>query len=181
MVQTDGSNNRISITRSFKPGTCVICGWQGIIGIICRRRRCAGRYFYDLRYELVRTKGRTIVSQAQRELFINVRTWANSDGNTRECFQEVIFPWSIGPRGAGYRYDICVPKLKLIVEYDSAMHRKYNSFFHKTVKGYVGAVMRDQAKDRMAKKAGWTLMRVVEGAPEGGLYVRRFIEQQRSR
>jgi very-short-patch-repair endonuclease len=74
-----------------------------------------------------------------------------------------------------------VPKLKLIVEYDSAMHGKYNSFFHKTVKGYVGAVMRDQAKDRMAKKAGWTLMRVVEGAPEGGLYVRRFIEQKRSR
>jgi hypothetical protein len=96
-------------------------------------------------------------------------------------YQEVIFPWSIGGHGAGYRFDIVVPHLRMIVEYDSLMHREFNKFFHKTRAQFHAMLLRDQVKDKMAKQAGWKLIRVAEGSPEGGLIVRRYVDQQRTR
>lgn len=92
--------------------------------------------------------------------------------------QEVIFPWGIGSKGAGYRFDIVVPALKLIVEYDSLLHDRFIKHFHGDVGGLVAIQIRDQIKDQRAKAAGWTLFRVHQTDPEGGLGVRRWIERK---
>lgn len=104
-----------------------------------------------------------------------MRRWAGGEA----AFQEVIFPWSIGPHGAGYRYDIAVPSLRLVVEYDSEMHYRFTSFFHKNMAEFASMRLRDQVKDRMAKRAGWKLIRVPEDSPEGGLIVRKFIDTRK--
>lgn len=80
--------------------------------------------------------------------------------------------------GAGYRYDIVVPGLRLIVEYDSALHYKFNKHFHKNRTGFTIQRIRDQVKDRMAKDHNYTIFRVRQDDPEGGLDVRRFIERR---
>lgn len=161
---------------AFVPGTCAVCGWRGIVGLVCRARRCAGRFFYDHNLGIVRAKGRVKVSKAQRSLFEDIRRWVSG----APVFQEVIFPWSIGPHGAGYRYDIAVPSLRLVVEYDSEMHFVYTKFFHKSMREFASMRLRDQIKDRMAKRAGWKLIRIQEGSPEGGLIVRKFIDSRRT-
>lgn len=161
--------------QRFSPGICAVCGWHGIVGVVCRNRRCAARYIYDPVNNVVRGKGRIKVSRAQRDLFTEVRDLVKAP-----TFQEVIFPWSIGTHGAGYRFDIVVPSINLIVEYDSLIHKKYNKFFHKNRAMFNAMVLRDQIKDRMAKRAGWKLIRVKEGSPEGGLIARRYIDQQRT-
>ncbi len=158
---------------AFEPGTCAVCGWRGIVGVVCRNRTCAGRFFYDAERNIVRGKVKIKESKAQKALFLDIRRWCHG----MDVVQEVIFPWSIGPKGAGYRFDIVVPELNLIVEYDSVIHSKFNKMFHKNMKGFISQQMRDQIKDRMADGAGWKVIRVVEGDPEGGLGVRRYIEQ----
>ena len=123
---------------------------------------------------MVRGTGRIKVSKAQQALFLDIRKW--SEG--RPVFQEVIFPWSLGPKQAGYRYDIVVPDIKLIVEYDSSIHYKFNKHFHKTQAGFRIQMIRDQVKDRLARKNGYTIFRVRQDDPEGGLDVRRYIERR---
>lgn len=103
---------------------------------------------------------------------MEIREW----GGGTEVFQEVVFPWGIGPRGAGYRFDIVVPALKLIVEYDSSLHDSFNKHFHINKARFMAYQMRDQIKDKLAKRMGWRLFRVRENDPEGGLDVRRWIE-----
>jgi len=114
------------------------------------------------------------VSKGQRELFLDIRKWCKGT----PVFQEVIFPWGIGTRGAGYRYDIVVPHLKLIVEYDSSLHYKFNKHFHKNRAGYTTQRIRDQVKNQLAKTHGYKIFRVRQDDPEGGLDVRRFIERR---
>lgn len=173
MVQKAKGRNRVTARRVtvFREGTCAVCAHGGIKGFVCRHCR---RFTYDPRRGLVRGLGRIKVSKAQRELFVDIRRWCLGT----PVFQEVIFPWSIGPRGAGYRYDIVVPDLRLIVEYDSAIHYKFNKHFHKTRTGYATQRIRDQVKDRLAKTNGYTIFRVRQDDPEGGLDVRRFIERR---
>ncbi len=122
----------------------------------------------------MRGRGRIKVSKAQRQLFLDIRKWCSGT----QVFQEVIFPWCIGPRGAGYRYDIVVPDLKIIVEYDSSLHYKFNKHFHKTKAGFTTQMVRDQVKDKLATAHGYKIFRVRQDDPEGGLDVRRFIERQ---
>lgn len=94
--------------------------------------------------------------------------------------QEAIFPWSIGPSGAGYRYDIAVPDLKVLVEYDSTLHSKFCKHFHGSIRGFLESQARDSAKDRMARGAGWTILRVDERNPGAELAVRAEIERKLS-
>lgn len=161
---------------AFSPGTCVVCGWRGVGGILCRRRRCSGRFFFDVRYGFVRGKVRTRASKAQRALYLDVKRWVGP----RDVCQEVIFPWSIGKTGAGYRYDIVIPDLKMIVEYDSTLHSEYIKHFHGSKSGFLGVQIRDQMKNKMAADHGWGLVRVDERDPEGGIIARREIERRLS-
>ncbi len=175
MVQNAKVRNRVTARKIsvFREGTCTVCAKYGIKGYICRWGHCR-RFTYDRQRGLVRGQGRIKVSKAQRSLFIEIRRWCKGT----PVFQEVIFPWSIGPRGAGYRYDIVVPDLRLIVEYDSAIHYKFNKHFHKNRTGFTIQRVRDQVKDRLAKTNGYTIFRVRQDDPEGGLDVRRFIERR---
>lgn len=117
----------------------------------------------------------TRVSKAQRDLYLDVKRWAGP----QDVVQEGIFPWSLGPSGAGYRYDIVVPELRLIVEYDSLLHSKYSKHFHHSMSGFVASQIRDHTKDKMAEAHGWTVIRVDERDPQGGLLARREIERRR--
>lgn len=117
---------------------------------------------------------RTKVSKAQKELYLDVKKWAVG----LDVCQEVIFPWAIAPSGAGYRYDIVVPRLRLAVEYDSLLHSEYSKHFHHSKQGFIEVQLRDQIKDKLAARYGWKLIRVDERAPEGGLLVRREIERR---
>jgi hypothetical protein len=101
-----------------------------------------------------------------------VRKWAEG----KDVCQEVIFPWSIGSTGAGYRFDIVIPSLRIIVEYDSVIHSEYIKHFHKNKSGFIASQIRDQMKDKMAKDNGWKLIRVDERDPSGGFIARRTIE-----
>lgn len=157
---------------NFTPGICVVCGWHGICGVVCAKRGCAGRYFYDKDLNIVRAKARVRVSKAQRRLFERIRVWARG----HHIYQEVIFPWSIGPRCSGYRFDIVIPSMNLLVEYDSIIHFKYNPHFYRTRTDFMEAKFRDQIKNKMATHAGWNLIRVKEKDPGGSLDVRRWIE-----
>lgn len=69
--------------------------------------------------------------------------------------------------------------MRLVVEYDSKMHSRFTKFFHKNMSEFASMRLRDQVKDRMAKRAGWKLIRVPEDSPEGGLIVRKFIDAKR--
>jgi hypothetical protein len=93
-----------------------------------------------------------------------------------KVIQEVIFPWSIGPSGAGYRYDIAVPDLKCLVEYDSTLHSKFNKHFHRTIQGFLESQARDEYKNRAAERNGWALFRVDEAVAGSELEVRRRLE-----
>jgi len=132
---------------------------------------------YDLVNKVIRLKpGRyKRISKAQKQLFMDIRRWAGG----QEVWSEVIFPWSMGPKGAGYRYDIVVPGIKAIVEYDSIIHNKMNKHFHKTMVGFAASKIRDQFKNKMAHDAGYTMIRVNENDPEGGLRARRFMDTHR--
>jgi len=158
----------------FVSGICAVCGWRGCGGVLCSRR-CSRRYFYDHQHGLVRLKAiRRSPSQAQRRLYLEVRKWVLG----QDVAQEVVFPWSIGPSGAGYRYDIAVPGLKLLVEYDSGLHRTFNKHFHRTMRGFIEAQRRDKVKNKMAKAAGWELIRVEEDSAGSELLARRKIERK---
>lgn len=87
----------------------------------------------------------------------------------------------MGPTGAGYRYDIAVPALKVLVEYDSELHYSFNKHFHGTKKEFLAAKERDRAKEMMAKEAGWALLRVEEGRAGSELLARREIERRAGR
>jgi hypothetical protein len=122
----------------------------------------------------IRGKARVTPSKAQKELFLEIKKWA---GNL-EVVQEVIFPWSIGPKGAGYRYDIVVPDLRLIVEYDSLLHSKYSKHFHHSQTNFNDLKERDILKTTLARKNGWDIIRVDERDPQGGLLARAAIDRK---
>lgn len=107
-------------------------------------------------------------------MYLDILRWVKGKG----VVQEAIFPWSIGPNGAGYRYDIAVPELKVLVEYDSTLHSRFIKHFHRNVKGFLEGQSRDEAKNRMAKRAGWTILRVDERVPGADLAVRAKIERK---
>ena len=129
----------------------------------------------------VRGKAGIRPSKAQKELFLNVVRWLgrkNTTGRPIEVAQEVIFPWSIGDKGAGYRYDIVVPDLNLIIEYDSTLHSKYSKHFHHDLKNFSVLQQRDEIKTYLATSNGYDIIRVDERDPTGGLVVRGYIDRK---
>ena len=73
----------------------------------------------------------------------------------KPTFQEVVFPWNLF-----FRYDIGVPDIKLIVEYDSKLHFEYNEHFHKTKKNFKRRQQIDVDKENIAKDHDYKVLRI---------------------
>jgi len=125
---------------------CVACGLYG--SFLCAKHR--KRYIYYKKYDFVAFKPRRKMSKAQTALFKKVRDVFKSP-----VFQEVIFPFMLF-----YRMDIVVPDYKVIIEYDSELHFKFNKHFHKTRENFKRRQALDGIKDATVEKEGWKVVRI---------------------
>ena len=74
---------------------------------------------------------------------------------------EVYFPWCReGQDRVRLPFDIVLPDKKVIIEYDGRQHYEHVKFFHKTKKAFHDAQKRDKVKERLAKKHGFTVVRI---------------------
>ena len=108
------------------------------------------KYFtYYKEHEFFASKAGRKISGPQFKLFKTVR-----EAFHLQTFQEVIFKFS-----GRKRYDIVVPKLKLIVEADGEQHFKHIKFFAKTKADWEKQKESDKIKEKMAKENGYTVVR----------------------
>ena len=67
--------------------------------------------------------------------------------------------WALSNHGRLLEFDICIPKHRILVEYDGRQHSEYVPFMHKTPQKFRAQVERDVKKEALATTYGWTLVR----------------------
>jgi hypothetical protein len=72
---------------------------------------------------------------------------------------EVGFLDLLSPKGALLRWDMCIPSLKVLVEFDGEQHKKHILFFFKKKKDWKYYLECQEIKRRWAEDAGWTIIR----------------------
>ena len=66
--------------------------------------------------------------------------------------------WAETDKGVLYEYDIYIPSLRLLIEYNGVQHYRYTSFFHKNEATFKKQLARDKKKKILAKENGYTLV-----------------------
>ena len=67
--------------------------------------------------------------------------------------QEMTFDFNLCKR-----YDIIVPDIKLIIEYQGIQHVKWTKFFHKKYSDFLEYVKNDKEKREVAENHGWKVL-----------------------
>jgi len=116
-------------------------------GRLCKGHR--GKFVYIPRWDLYAARANRKISRQQTVLFRTIR-----DLFHKKTYQEVIFPFS-----GRSRFDIVVPELNLIVEFDGAQHFKYIKFFSKSKARWEEYKENDEQKEECAKKQGYIVVR----------------------
>lgn len=127
-------------------GRCVVCGRKS------KKPLCLThiKYFHFVkRCGFYAINPRHKISKPQTILFLNIRKLFKLP-----CYQEVIFEFNIYRR-----YDIVIPKLKLIIEYNGEQHEKYIPFFHKNKKRFQEFKQQEIVKESTAKGNGYKVIR----------------------
>lgn len=154
----------LNITELFQDKACVICGLL-TPRYLCKVHRKGFHYIAD--YGIFASKGRFRASAPQTSVFRALRAHFK-----KRTFQEVTFSWY--PYA---RYDIVIPDLKLIVEYDGEQHFKFVPFYHKTYDGYKKYIEKERSKEFIAIEQGWMVKRFSFSEPidEKG-YIEKTVE-----
>ena len=62
-------------------------------------------------------------------------------------------------KGFPLRFDVCVPEVKLAIEYDGSQHFKQSTLFHESESDFNRQKLHDAMKTEWAQKNGWSLLR----------------------
>lgn len=125
---------------------CVVCGVD-YNQPLCKKHR--KYYRFVKRYGFFALKPKKRISKPQTRLFLNIRNLFKFP-----TYQEVIFEFNIFRR-----YDIVVPDLKLILEYDGKQHFVFNKLFHKTKERFEDLKAQEIIKENYARGHGYTVLR----------------------
>jgi len=140
--------------------------------IICRRYHSKGRHIDDsyilclqcgrkwLFYPVgryVRKRDSHSRWKHQDQLRDTISTILRPFGIRKESiYTEVGFPeWGTSIRGGLLRFDVVVPKLRLLVEYHGMQHYKYPNRYHKTEGEYKVQKSNDRRKVALTAENGW--------------------------
>lgn len=85
--------------------------------------------------------------------------------------------WEVVLPGTLYRFDLVVPIIGLIVEFDGRQHSQYVHHFHRDIDGYVAMVRSDNFKNKWAADHGVKLLRVAhDNLPSDEKELKKWID-----
>lgn len=125
---------------------CKVCGHFSTRNLC---RSCVKKFSRINCFSLFRLKPYKRTFKTQQTLYKQIKVLFK-----KRTFQECVFDWY-----PFKRYDIAVPELKLIVEYDGIQHFKQIKFFHKNREEFDLYRANDHAKEEIAKIQGWKVIR----------------------
>lgn len=111
---------------------------------------CIKKYARIKKYRAYRLKPRKKTTKHQQDLFRTVRKVLNKK---YKVMQEMCFDWF-----PHKRYDICVPELNIIIEYNGIQHYRWIKFFHKTKDEFYQYQQNDRNKIQMAQSYGYKVI-----------------------
>ena len=114
---------------------CKICG-SFTKRNICRE--CKKKYARIEKYKAYRLKPRRRTGSSQQMLFRRIRKCMKKQ---YKVMQEMTFDFNLCKR-----YDIIIPDIKLIIEYQGIQHVKWTKFFHKKYSDFLEYVKNDKEK-----------------------------------
>jgi hypothetical protein len=143
---------------------CAICKyWRGLTkkGPVYLCKRHTKRYIWDRENEYLRQKNRGGKWE---------RIWP-SQGDLAKAIsrlgykvdQEVMPLWSQSKKGVLMPFDIAIPEIKVLIEYQGEQHDKQVKFFFKRKNTWLAYIGRQTLKRDLAEKNGW---KVIEFRPE---------------
>ena len=140
---------------------CILCSSPG--RTLCHRHEKL--YVLDMENGWVRKKQRLQRDVRKHE---NKRKYHKTEGKLLEILKQIfgrvnviasVHPlWAFSTKKVLLEYDIGVPSIRLLVEYDGIQHYEYPNFFHKTRKEFNAQVERDKLKRELAFSNGWNLL-----------------------
>jgi len=161
------------MTTNVKP-SCIICGKKDNLvkirdiskvytqckpegGVfLCKRHRADYRYIRKL--EAFTPVQRILMGRnyqkSEMELVNCVRGLI-----THRIYQNIRPLWAESDKGRLLEYDICIPDLKVLIEYDGRQHSEYVKIFHKNKRNFQNQLKRDVKKTSIASRMGWKLIR----------------------
>jgi len=74
--------------------------------------------------------------------------------------QEVMFTWGITQKGVMTPYDIVVPEMNLIIEYQGEQHYAYRKFLFKNRDQWRGYMVRQRYKKKLADDSEWSFVEI---------------------
>ena len=132
---------------------CLICTRVIATGKLCNK--CDELYIYDYTIKMIRMKKARVPSsnhncmESASELRLyNILCLLYTKN---KVFRHVHPLWSVGNKGALLEYDVAVPSLGVLIEYDGIQHFKFPNPFHKTKKEFRELRKRDRLKTKLAK------------------------------
>lgn len=120
--------------------------------ILCKL--CSTNYLWDKKYKIFR-KRLNIVGTRYKAQHLLYEICKSLYGTV---FEEVAFPRCYSKKGALLRFDIYIPKKKILIEYQGLEHFEFNKFFHKTRKEFRNAQLRDLRKKAFCSKFKYILV-----------------------
>jgi len=120
--------------------------------ILCKL--CSANYLWDKKYKIFRKK-LNVVGTRYKSQHLLYEICKSLYGTV---FEEVAFPRCYSKKGALLRFDIYIPKKKILIEYQGRCHNVYIKHFHKSMKQFKEAQHRDLRKKIFCSKFGYNLI-----------------------
>jgi len=143
---------------------CAVCkSWKGLKrnGPVQLCEKHDSRYIWDKEHNYLRQKNRggkwDKIWPTQGNLARAIRKIGY------EVDQEVMPLWSVSKKGALMPFDIAIPELMILVEYQGEQHQEQIKFFFRNKNLWKAYLKRQKLKRDLAEQNGWT---VVEFTPD---------------
>ena len=154
---------------------CAVCKyWNDLqmIGPVALCLKHANRYMWDSENEYLRQKKRGGKWHYIWESQTNLAKAIEKIGYRVDS--EVMPLWAVSKKGVLMPFDIAIPELNVLVEYQGEQHRKQISFFFKSSKAWMAYIRRQEKKKKLAIKNGWKLIEFTkEDQPFDGREIKR--------
>ncbi len=155
---------------------CIVCRyWRDLqkVGPVTLCLKHANRYMWDSEHQYLRQKKRGgkwhYIWESQAKLAKAIEKIGY------KVDSEVMPLWSKSKKKVLMPFDMAIPELKVLVEYQGEQHQKRINFFFKSATSWKAYIMRQEKKKSLAAKNGWTL---VEFTPEDQPFDGREIKRR---
>lgn len=143
---------------------CAVCKyWRNLKKTgpvyLCNKHR--RRYVWDGDYDYLRQKKRGgkwyKIWESQSDLVKSLEKLGH------RVDQEVRPLWAVSKKGVLLPYDMSLPEMKVLIEYQGEQHREEVRFFFESRRKWIAYLLRQKLKKKLARENGW---RLIEFYPE---------------